>query len=257
MKAGDDSIEFVYPNIEIANEETIKVFVWPSLIHRIQTPDEDSDPVASETPSHNLILDSNLKSNPQSGSVGFFGPQSPPGGRLDGSPRNIMELLLTICGKPSARSQLTSANLASFKQEVVQYLPTMYNGNVIFELPPLRVVKERGIARLDGTDQRFDGHAWIETATTNIVDPSCLFSFKYVKCMGHLRCNNPNCQHISEVGDYNEMYWAGSSPDVLTLGQSSMPSSKCKLICKHCKSTPSCLVLCPCRMSLSNVLRIL
>ena len=50
------------------------------------------------------------------------------------------------------------------------------------------------------------------------------------------------------MGDSNEMYWAGSSPDVLTPGHSSKPSPKCKLVCKHCKSTPSCLVLCPCRM---------
>ena len=66
--------------------------------------------------------------------------------------------------------------------------------------------------------------------------------------MGHLRCSNHNCKHISEMGNYNEMYWAGSSPHVLTLGHSSKPFPKCKLVCKHCKSTPSRLVLYPCRM---------
>ena len=50
------------------------------------------------------------------------------------------------------------------------------------------------------------------------------------------------------MGNYNEMFWVGSSSDVLTLGQLSKPSSKCKLVCKHYKSTPSCLVLYPCWM---------
>ena len=50
------------------------------------------------------------------------------------------------------------------------------------------------------------------------------------------------------MGDHNEMYWAGSSLDVLTPGPLSKPSPKCKLVCKHCRRTPSCLVLCPCRM---------
>ena len=44
------------------------------------------------------------------------------------------------------------------------------------------------------------------------------------------------------------MYWAGLSPDVLTPKPLSKPFPKCKLVCKHCRRTPSCLVLCPCRM---------
>ena len=147
-----------------------------------------------------------------------------------------------------AKSQLARTNLASFKHEVVQFLSTEYNGNVIFKLPSLPLVKEGGVARLNGMDRRFNGHAWTKTATTNIVDPNRLLSFKYVKCMGHLRCSNSNYRHIKEIGDYNEMYWVGLSHDVLTPGPLSKPSPKCKLVCKHYRRTPSCLVLCPCRM---------
>ena len=105
---------------------------------------------------------------------------------MDEVRRSIMELLLAVCGRPSAKSQLASANLASFRHEVVQFLPIEYNGNVIFELPSFLIVKEGGVARLDSMDRRFDGHAWIEIATMNIVDQSRLLSFKYVKCMRHL-----------------------------------------------------------------------
>ena len=97
-------------------------------------------------------------------------------------------------------------------------------------------------------DWGFDGHAWTEMAMTNIVDPNGLLSFKYVKCMEHLQCSNLQCRHISKVENYNEMYWARSSSDVLTLGHSSKPSQKCKFVRKHCRSTPSYLVLYPCRM---------
>ena len=248
LEAANDSVEFAYPSDETASEETIRASVWTASMHRGHIADSNSNHVAFETPSRVSISESRLKSTPQSVLVGYSGLQSPSSGGAEEVPRSIMELLLAVCGRLSAKSQLASANLASFRHEVVQFLPTEYNGNVIFKLQSLPVVKEGGVARLDDMDRRFDGHAWTETATTNIVDPSRLLSFKYVKCMGHLRCSNPDCRHIKEMGDYNEMYWSGSSPDVLTPGPSSKPSPKCKLVCKHCRRTPSCLVLCPCRM---------
>ena len=55
-------------------------------------------------------------------------------------------------------------------------------------------MEEGRIARLDGMDWKFDGHAWMETTTTNIIDPSQLLSL----FMGHLRCYNPKRRHISE-----------------------------------------------------------
>ena len=102
-----------------------------------------------------------------------------------------MKLLLSMGGKPFARSILKSADLSSLKHEVVDFLPVEFNGDLIFELPPLASIKEGGVCRLDGMDCRFDGHVWTETATTNISDPSGKLSFKYIKCMGHLRCMNP------------------------------------------------------------------
>ena len=101
-----------------------------------------------------------------------------------------MELLFVVCGRPSSRNELRSANLSTFKHEVVPHLPMEFNRNIIFELLPLSIVKEGGVARVNGMDWRFDGHAWNETALTNIVDPNGLLSFKYIKCMGHLRRSN-------------------------------------------------------------------
>ena len=55
-------------------------------------------------------------------------------------------------------------------------------------------------------DRKRDNHVWTEMATTNISDPSRVLTFKYVKCMGHLCCTNPDCHCIGESNKYNELF---------------------------------------------------
>ena len=131
---------------------------------------------------------------------------------------------------------------------VVESFLAEFNGNCIFELPPLLVVRAWGSCRLDGMDQRFDRHVWTETTTLNILDPSGKLSFKYVKCMGHLRCNNPECRQLKECKDYNELYWSRSSAEVMTPNTCTLSIKRCNLVCKFCKVTPSYLALCPCKI---------
>ena len=80
--------------------------------------------------------------------------------------KSFMKLLLSMGGKPSMRSILKSTDFSSFKHEVVDFLLVEFNGDCIFELPPLASIKEGGVCRLDGMDCRFNGHVWTETATT-------------------------------------------------------------------------------------------
>ena len=54
----------------------------------------------------------------------------------------------------------------------MKYLPVVYNGIVIFELPPHSCLKERGVGILDGMRQRSDGHAWTKIAIMNISNPN-------------------------------------------------------------------------------------
>ena len=115
-------------------------------------------------------------------------------------------------------------------------------------MPPLLNVKGGGAAILEGMDRRRDGHVWTETATTNITDPDGQLSFRYVKCLGHLHCQNISCPHLERCGDYNEKYGEGSSPDVLILGPILEVPRKCSVLYRICKSTPTCLKLCPYKM---------
>ena len=109
---------------------------------------------------------------------------------------SIYDSLLSLRSHQSGRSELKSVDLATFPHQKLNYLPTKYNGNIVFELPPLSTVKSGGATMLEGMDQRQDGHAWTEIATTNISDPDGQLSFRYVKCLGHLRCENLSCPHL-------------------------------------------------------------
>ena len=161
---------------------------------------------------------------------------------------SIYDSLLNLGSHRAGRSELKNVDLASFSHQKVNYLPTRYNGDIVFELPPLPNVKGGGAAMLEGMDRQRDGHAWTETPTMNITDPDGQLSFRYVKCLGHLRCQNISCPHLERCGDYNEKYWEGSSPDVLIPGPISEVPRKCSVLCRICKSTPNCLKLCPCKM---------
>ena len=119
---------------------------------------------------------------------------------------SIYDSLLSLRGHQPGRSELKSIDLSTFPHEKLNYLLTKYNGDIIFELPPLPTMKDGGAAMLEGMDRRRDGHAWTETTTTNITDPDGQLIFRYVKCFGHLRCDNIGCPHLERCGEYNEKY---------------------------------------------------
>ena len=157
---------------------------------------------------------------------------------------SIYDNLLNLGSHRAGRNKLKNVDLASFSHQKVNYLPMRYNGDIVFELPPLPNVKGGGAAMLEGMDKRRDGYAWTETATTNIIDPDGQLSFRYMKCLGHLRCQNILCPHLEQCGDYNEKYWEGSSSDVLIPGPFCEVSRKSSVLGRICKSTPTCLKLC-------------
>ena len=161
--------------------------------------------------------------------------------------KSIYETVIALRNQRSSRSELKSADLASFPFNKLKYLPLEYNGNVVFELPRSSIVKGGGAAMLDGMDRQHDGHAWIETTTTNLSDPDGQLSFKYVKCLSHLRSGKLFCPHLERIRDYNEKYWEGSTPEVLVPGSIMEVPQKCTLVCDFCKVTP-CLKLCSCKM---------
>ena len=89
---------------------------------------------------------------------------------------------------------------------------------------------------------------WRRPPPTSESDPSGILTFKYVKCMGYLRCTNPDCCCIGVSNKYNELLWSRSSPDILIPRPKLKVTMKCKLVCRFCKITPTRLELCSCKL---------
>jgi hypothetical protein len=68
-------------------------------------------------------------------------------------------------------------------------------------------------------------------------------------CIGHLHCDNQDCEYLSRVhrtSPLNETKWDGSTPN-LFLARCQPPSAS-SILCKICKSPPSCIATCEARI---------
>jgi hypothetical protein len=115
----------------------------------------------------------------------------------------------------------------------VQFLPPSFNGNVLFELPSVDTFGLQTPAKLmHGMDKCHDGHAWTKTVTSNIKSDTSL-SFRTSTCIGHLRCENQDCEytsHIHRTSPVNERKWDGFTMMTIPVGQPA-PVGSC-LVCK-------------------------
>lgn len=125
---------------------------------------------------------------------------------------------------------------------VVQYLPTEYNGDAIFELLPCQATSSSSAARnLEGMDKCYDGHAWCKLMSTNIHNSDNL-KFHKSLCASHLVCENPNCEYLSRATKKNETKWSGTTVSSFRIGKG--PPKDFKLVCKVYKTIPICIASC-------------
>jgi hypothetical protein len=107
---------------------------------------------------------------------------------------------------------LSQINFDAIRLQQVDYLPLRYDGDVIFEVPPLGDHGQNTKAKqLRGMDRRYDGHAWSRTITSNIHNDLKLL-FRTSSCLGHLRCDNPTCEYLQRdhmTSKVNETEWEG------------------------------------------------
>jgi hypothetical protein len=119
----------------------------------------------------------------------------------------------------------------------------------MFELPPVDTSGFQTPAKLMyGMDKRHDGHAWTKTVTSNIKSDTSL-SFRTSTCIGHLRCENQDCEYTSRIHRtslVNEREWIGFTVTTIPIGQSAPPQSS--LVCKICKVPPVYVATCSARI---------
>ena len=82
---------------------------------------------------------------------------------------SIMDCLLRLASMHRSRNELSTMDLSTMKHEQVPFLPLVFDGDVIFELPPCGPSSSAsGAKNLKGMDKRYDGHLWCKLVTTNI-----------------------------------------------------------------------------------------
>ena len=120
---------------------------------------------------------------------------------------------------------VTKIDYSHIRVEKVEYLPTTFDGDVIFEFPPVGASTSHSQAKLlRGMDKRHDGHAWTRTITSNIKNDMGL-TFRSSSCLGHLKCINVDCDYVTRVhrtSMANETEWEGVSSITFDVGSEAL-----------------------------------
>jgi hypothetical protein len=72
---------------------------------------------------------------------------------------SIGDLLKAMFLTPHICSELKPLDYMAITIEFVNYLPSKFNGDMLFELPPIHHPLGH-FGQLQGMDIKFDGHAW-------------------------------------------------------------------------------------------------
>jgi len=84
--------------------------------------------------------------------------------------RSILHAIMKTASWKGSRSKLSRLEIESIEREQVKYLPPAYDGDKIFELPPLpEGIPTQFGGGMDGMSKQYDGHTWYKTMTTNII----------------------------------------------------------------------------------------
>jgi hypothetical protein len=91
----------------------------------------------------------------------------------------------------------------------ISFFPTTFNGDILFELPPLSPNNPSSI-QMQGMAKKYDGHTWSKVITTNIKNSFGL-SFRKACCLGHLHCVKIDCDYLVCFGAWNDIAWVRES----------------------------------------------
>jgi len=154
---------------------------------------------------------------------------------------------LDIILKATGHSQVARL-INSYKYEVkhVEMLPPKYDGNIVFELPPVVGSCKKGL-RLQGMDRANDCYFWNRIAPTTVKVPTKLYEFGMVKCLGALECQNNQCDFFVRGGAQNVHAWGGvwTTTALQKVGEI-LPAKS--VVCGYCNETPCCVSQCQAQM---------
>jgi hypothetical protein len=158
----------------------------------------------------------------------------------------VVDSLKRIRAAKGVRNVFKTLDFDTLDIQRVKFLPPTFNGDVLFELPP--VDTSGPFHMMHGMDKRHDGNAWIKSDTSNIKSDMSL-TFRTSTCIGHLRCENQDCEYTSRIhhtSPINEREWDGFTMAIIPVGQPAPTGST--LVCKICKFPPVRIATCAARI---------
>ncbi|KAL3702120.1 hypothetical protein R1sor_020142 [Riccia sorocarpa] len=149
----------------------------------------------------------------------------------------------------SAACELGKLDLKTFNFYQVLELPQSYNGNVIFELPPVieqECTKRNGFRK--GMDRRNDCYLWTRLITTDAGHGrKKMFEVSHMSCVGSLQCSNLACGYKAKYGSPNVSDWpTGVHRDQKYTPGDFVPNGGHK--CLHCGCRAICVKACYAKM---------
>jgi hypothetical protein len=131
---------------------------------------------------------------------------------------SVIDSLKRIWASKGVRNVFKTLDFDSPDIQSVQFLPPIFNGNVLFELPP--VDTSGPFHMMHGMDKHHDGHAWTKTVTSNIKNDMSL-TFRTSTCISHIRCHNQDCEYTSRIHRTSPIKgreWDGFTVTIIPVG---------------------------------------
>ncbi len=72
---------------------------------------------------------------------------------------SVVNFMKAMSMTPHASFELKSLDYGAITIEIVNYLPTKFNGDILFELPHMRHSLGH-FEQLQGMDRKYNGHVW-------------------------------------------------------------------------------------------------
>lgn len=110
---------------------------------------------------------------------------------------SVVESLKKLRASKGSKKAFRNLDYNALGMQWVEFLPPIFHGDVLFELPPIEKLDLHSYTKLmHGMNKKNDGHSWTMTMTPHINNDMNL-TFCTSSCISHLQCENQDCKYIS------------------------------------------------------------
>jgi hypothetical protein len=132
----------------------------------------------------------------------------------------------------------------------VNCLPSSYNGDIVFELPPIGDDAKRG-DRVQCMERAKDYYYWTRIVLTSANVPTYnlknVWQLRKMACTGALECKNDRCDYYSRHGLQNASAWMGNYK-MAVIHKVGEQVQEGGLLCSFCSQRPYCTATCQATM---------